>query len=299
MDGTLFRYWFVPTRWRRWSDSKRFWFTATLLLVIGSITMIPVVLLPFRIGEGIFGYSAELLGMVFFLIVNIASALAGATLITRERELQTMEALTLTPMGLPAIVRSKWLARTLFVMSTIALFVPFWLLLAGAVLSLNESASHAYYTANGQMPSGWVAARLGIYLGWLATRIVGHALPFVSLGVLVSACCRKTRTAIALTAGIVVLILPTVLYFLMLGFSVFDDQRNLITAIGLWPILPNTFDTYTATGLLSQRWQNDLTADFLWIVVLPAILLECTLYLCRRPERRPFLKKAKPISHGV
>jgi len=299
MDATLFRYWFFPKRWRRWSVGKRFGFIAVMLLVIGGVSLLPLSLLPTRAGQGIGGYLEELLGMLFFFIVNVSCALAGSTLITRERELQTWEALAQTPIGIPAIVRGKWLARTLFASGSVGLFVPFWLIFTAVVLFLNEGEERVYYTASGQMPTSWVAMRFGIFLLWLAIRILGHAAPFVSIGLLVSACCRKTRTAIALTAGIVVLILPMALYLLMLTFSVFDDQRPLGIALGLWPILPNSFEGFTADSLVSTHWQADLVADTFWIVLLPLLLLFCATRVCRRLERAPSKWKVKSMSHGV
>lgn len=299
MDGTLFRYWFFPKRWKRWSDGKRFSFIAMLILIAGGCSLLPLLLLPTRVGQGIFGYVAELLGMVFFLIVNISSALSGATLITRERELNTWEALQLSPIGMVAIVRGKWLARTLFAMGSVGLFVPFWLLFAAVVLSMNDGPERAYYTGEGNLPGGWIALRLGIFLGWLAIRILVHVVPFVSLGMLVSACTRKTRTAIALTAGLTVLVLPILLYFFLLSFSVFDANRNFAQAFALWPILPNSFEGYTAGAMISEHWRIDLLADLFWIAALPAVLLFLTLRACRRSERAPSKWKVTQMPHGV
>lgn len=313
MDATLFRYWFFPKRWRLWTDSKRFAFLEVLAIVTALLSFLPLLLLPAQIGKGIFGYLEEWLGILFFLIVNVACALAGATLITRERELGAWEALTLTPIGASAIVCGKWLARTLFTTGAIGLFVPFWLVFTAVVLYQNDGEERAYYTASDQMPQWWTAARLGIFLVWLAIRIVGHAVPFVSIGLLVSACCRKTRTAIAVTAGIVVLALPMTLYFLMSALEVLNltvksqgaDVYNqfpvgfALSACGLWPILPNDFESFTAHSLISTHWASDLTADILWIVVLPAILLYCAARICSRTERLPLKRKVKTISHGV
>jgi ABC-type Na+ efflux pump permease subunit len=299
MDTTLFRYWFFPKRWRRWSDGQRFSFVALTLCLIGGLSFLPLILLPTHVGEGFVGYGEEVLGMLFFFIVNVSSALAGSTLITRERDLRTWEALAQTPIGIPAIVRGKWLARTLFAVGSVGLFVPFWLVFTAVILSMNDGETRAYYTASGEMPHAWVAARLGIFLLWLAMRVLGHAIPFVSIGLLVSACCSKTRTAIALTAGIVVLILPTALYFLMIGFNLFHDSRSFSTAFGLWPILPNSFEAYTAGSLVSSHWANDLFADIFWIVLLPILLVFCASRISRRLERPPSKWKVKSMPHGV
>lgn len=299
MDTTLFRYWFWPPRWRRWSDGRRFAFLGLLLALVGGFSFLPLLLLPARMGEGLNGYLELLLGVLFFLIVNVACALAGATLITRERELGAWEALVLTPVGMPAIVRGKWLARTVLAMGGIGVFVPFWLLFTGVVLFLNDGEERAYYTGDGKLPFVWTAARLGFFLGWLAVRILGHAVPFVSIGLLVSALCRKTRAAIGLTATTVVLILPVALYLLFWGLSRIDQELDFVSSAILWPILPNDFNSFTAHSLVSTHWAFDLTADILWIVVLPAALLLLTLRLCRRPERLSIRRKGKPGSHGV
>ncbi|MCW3099208.1 MAG: hypothetical protein JWL77_4826 [Chthonomonadaceae bacterium] len=299
MDTTLFRYWFFPKRWRRWSDRQRFGFLALMLAVIGGFSFLPLTLLPTHVGEGMFGYVEELLGMLFFFGVNVGSALAGATLIARERDLRTWEALAQTPIGISAIVRVKWLARTLFAVGSVGLFVPFWLVFTAVILSMNEGETRVYYTASGEMAPWWTAARFGIFLLWLAIRIVGHVVPFVSIGLLVSACCSKTRTAIAVTAGIVVLLLPMALYFLMIGFSVFNDDRSFSSAFGLWPILPNSFDAYTAGSLVSSHWANDLGADIFWIVALPIILLVFASRICLRTDRAPTKRKVKLMPHGV
>jgi len=298
MDGTLFRYWFFPKRWRLWSDSKRFGFLVGLLVLIGSFSLLPLLLLPARIGEGFFGFVELLLGMLFFLVVNVASALAGATLITRERELGAWEALVITPIGMNAILRGKWLARTLFTMGSIGLFVPFWLLFTGVVLYMNDGEDRAYYTNEGHLPHWWTAVRLGIFLVWLAFRIVGHAVPFVSLGMAVSACYRKTRSAVSLTLTIVLVLLPLALWLLFCCCGPGEDAR-LLSSLCLWPLFPNEYNSFTADSFVSQFWTIDLVADICWIVVLPILLLSVTPGLCRRLERGPTQRKVKPMSHGV
>ncbi len=310
MDATLFRYWFVPKRWRLWSDGKRFGFMAFLFLVVGGLSFLPLLLLPARIGEGFDGYWAQLLGLLFFLVVNVACALAGAPLITREYELGSWESLVLTAVGMPRIVRFKWLARTLFAMGSIGIFVPFWLLLTSVVLYLNDGEDRAYYTKGGHLPHTWSALRLGIFLLWLAIRIPCHAIPFVTLGAFISACCRKTRRAIGITLTSVVLLQVALilLYLASMGGNVFvtstakgsEAFHNFFLRIGLlWPFLPNSYDDYSAHSLLSKNWQNDLTGDVVWILVVPAALLFFTLRLCRRTERTLSHRKVKQIPHGV
>ncbi len=164
MDGTLFRYWFFPAWWRRWSDGKKFSLSVVVLALFGGISLSPLLLLPTRIGRGYGGYLELVFGAIFLLAVNIGCTLAGATLITREKDRGAWEALQITPVGVGTVVRGKWLARTLLCAGWIGLFVPFWLLCTGIVLYLNDEERNAYYTATGTKPVWWTAARLGIYL---------------------------------------------------------------------------------------------------------------------------------------
>lgn len=275
MDLTLFRYWIFPLRWRRWPRLVRWGLTLALIglsLYLGSIPLL--VWLPDHAWAGFDGYFVLFEGMVFLALVDIGAALAGATILAAERERGTWEPLTLTPLGIAAIVRTKLMARALLCAGVVALTLPFWLAQAYEVLAVNDGEERAYFSGDGHLSSAWVAARIGLYLAWLALRIVGRVLPFLTWGLALSARCARTRTALMLTAGSL-FGLCIALWFAVGPSLAFLfpklPSRDLMLIAG-WPLFPNDFMYYARTGLVSTKWRADLIADGIWLVILPYLL---------------------------
>jgi hypothetical protein len=289
MNDALYRYWILPSRWRRWPRWKR-WCTGSLLAV--SIFWLSSV--PFRVWrpesawQGRSGYEVLQDGMLFFMLVNLASALVGAAAIAGERERGTWEALLLTRLGVTAIVRAKLLSRAALMSGLVALTLPFWLMWTYQVLEVNNRSSLAFYADAAAFAPAKTALRIGLFLSWLSVRLVGRVLTFATLGLAISARSRQTRRALALTGFLITLLCVTLWVengLLCVVFGYPSLPLSLAGRVIGWPMLPNDFEYFTQSGIVSTLWREDLLADALWLVLLPSVFFRLAVRWGRRPDR--------------
>lgn len=287
MYYVLYRYWIMPSCWRRWPSPARWMVVMACIgiaLWLGSIPLLRW--LPERRDEGIRGFDTELSGMLFLALVDIGSAIAGATVLAGERERGTWELLLLTRLGIARIVRAKIAARAILAMGVVALMLPFWLAWAYETLAVNASWDKPFYTDHGRLPTSFTALRMGIFLLWLAVRILGRVVSFVTLGAAISARCKRVRTALIVTTG-TIFVACVLIWFVLVEFGAVDllfpalPKQTVYTIVG-WPLLPNDWEHFTPTNLISTRWRVDLLNDILWIGALPWSLYGLAVYWSKR-----------------
>ena len=295
MNYPLYRYWIPPSRWRQWSVARRLTVIIVALAASFSLACIPLcVWLPQHAWSGWSGYFVPQFGMIFLAIVDVGAAVAGATVIASERERGTWEPLLLTSLGVSRLVRVKFAARLVLCMLVVGLALPFWLGWAYEVLVDNDRDVNAYYTANGTLPHFHVALRLSLFLMWLAIRIVGRTVPFTAFGLAVSARCKRVRTAILIAISSLIGVCVVLWHCLPNGAWGSHLYMNPIGAVAasllVWPISPNSYDGYSATGLLPGEWRMDLYADLLWLLAIPAFWLWMAIRWSRTPN--PYTRTA-------
>ena len=296
MGHSLYYYWAVPARWRRWPSLVR---TALMTSVLGlslGLTGLPLfVWRPQGIWAGLDGLWVLWAFMLFLVLVNLAAALAGATTIALERERRTWDALVVTTTGVGAILRRKLLLRVALCAVILSLTIPFWLGTVFVVLEVNGFGPFAlanteiYPTA---LEALWKAYRIRTFLAWLVLRLVGHALPFVAVGLAVSSRCGRLRTALAwagaITFGLCALAWPAWPPFTLGDSAFWNHLPRWLFRLIAWPVWPNDFSYYdnltesVTTGLYSPVWKTDLAADVLWIGVLPLVLYCLAVRWARR-----------------
>ena len=273
----LYRYWMVPSFWRRWPALARM-ATLTLCIAVSLLLAgIPLfVWLPNKSWQGWDGYSALLFYMGFLILLSFFLTLAGSLTIAPEHERQTWESLYLTPLGVPAVVRAKLLCRLIRCGSAILLTLPFWVAWGYEVLTINKVGPVESH-------SSLSPVRLSIFLSWLSLRTVGHMLPCVAVGMLISAYSRKARTAMSLACSAVVAY-GSLAWGLssMPGLYLSSRQVEVCTKLIWWPTLPVEWQNYDAGSLVSTSWNSDVMADVVWMALIPALCYWLTVRRCRR-----------------
>lgn len=277
MDS-IYRYWLVPSSLRRRSRPVRLCVVLGCALLSVWLMTIPLeVWLPRKTWEGWDGFTAELLYMAFLLVLSVFLLCAGALTIAPERDRQTWESLIVAPFGVPSIVRAKLFARILRCAGFLLILVPFFVAWAYEVLTINGVGP-----ADPKSPLR--DTRLTIYLCWLGARLIGHILPFVSIGVLISSFCRRSRTALSLAItsmiGYVALIWglsspPLANYFTGISAEVAGQ-------ICLWPWSPPYYYNYETGWLISNQWTFDAAGDAVWLIIIPIACYFISVRRCKR-----------------
>ena len=119
--------------------------------------------------------------------------------------------------------------------------------------------------------------RTALVVIWMPLQTLAHLLPFVTLGLVVSAGCRKVNHA--LMASSAILMAYAVLFWqLCTTFRVSDmvnkSNPGLWFVLLRWPALPFLSGDYsTGRSILPDGWQNNLAADLIWSLLVPALLL--------------------------
>lgn len=277
MIDPMYRYWLYPSCWRRWPAVVRMGIAATACGISIWLATIPLLVwLPHRAWESWDGLGAELIYMAFLILLSLLLILAGSLAIAPERDRQTWESLVVTPLGVPRIVRAKLCCRLLRCSAFIALLLPFWIAWAFEVLSLNSAGP-------AETSSGLAAARMTIYLIWMGLRTVGHVLPCVSLGLLISSFCRRGRTALTIACAAVAgygLLLWGLSAVWPTGLS--DPANEICTRLFMWPFLPVEWDFYEPGSFVSSHWVADAISDAAWLIVLPLLCYALAVWRCKR-----------------
>src|SRR5438105_4284615 len=108
MVSPILRYWLYPACWRRWPVAARWGIAVSGCAISVWLATIPLrIWLPQKAWQGFDGYGAEMLYMLFLLLLSAALSCAGALIIAPERERQTWDSLFLSPVGIPAMIRAK------------------------------------------------------------------------------------------------------------------------------------------------------------------------------------------------
>jgi ABC-type Na+ efflux pump permease subunit len=215
--------------------------------------------------------------MAFLLVLSVFLTCAGALTIAPERERRTWESLVASPYGVAAIVRAKLVARVLRCAVLALILTPFFIAWAFEVLCINE-------TGPGDPGSRYYHARMSIYLAWLGLRLIGHVLPFVSLGVLISSSCRRARTA--LVAAIVVVMGYVALIWGMSSVPLPESVQHALSGIAgyviIWPFTPADWQSFEPNSLVSHYWWRDAIGDVVWMMVIPLIAYALSVRRCKR-----------------
>ncbi len=300
MDIVLYRYWILPSRWRRWPIRVRLLLALGLVAVSLSLGLIPLCIwLPHQDWQGFDGFGAFFCGIGFLSMVDLFAGLAGATLLAGERDRGTWESLQLTPLGTRCLVRIKLICRCLLCGMIAALTLPFWLGWAYEVLAVNNTGP---FDRSPELAFR-VAVRMTIFLIWLAVRITGRVIPFVALGMATSARSRSQRNALAITA-IVVIAIQVGAYFAAgpLGSLLHLWSPHLpldpLNAVLWWPLIPNDFSYYSMTGLLSSQWRADMVGDVVWLGALPYLFYRLAVRWSRRPTKSRDMAAIERGAHG-
>jgi hypothetical protein len=216
--------------------------------------------------------------MAFLILLSLFLTLAGSLTVAPERERQTWENLVVSPLGIPAVIRAKLACRVIRSTGIILLMLPFWIAWAYEVLTVNSAGP-----VDGRFAI--VSIRLPIFLAWLGFRTLGHALPCVALGMLISSLCRRGRTALAISSTMVVAYGAITWMALNFPGSALSPWKTEIgSKLLLWPILPVDWANYKGAEILSSHWTSDAISDVAWLIVLPAICYVLTVWRCRRPD---------------
>ena len=266
----------APSFWRRWPGLARLGIVLACCLISLWIATIPLfVWLPRKAWQGWDGYGAELIYMVFLVLLSLFLTLAGSLTIAPERERQTWESLYITPIGVSALVRAKLVCRLVRCAVPILLMLPFWIAWGFEVLTINGAGPAG-------KPDALTSLRLTIFLGWLSLRTLGHILPCVTLGMLISALCRKARAALGIACVAVVGYGSAIWALSNIPFPGFAPQTEKGSKLLLWPILPVDWSHYESGGIVSSYWASDVIADTAWIIVLPIVCYWLTVWRCRK-----------------
>ena len=279
----LIRYWLFPGQLRRLPILGKAALALGFVLATAGVTLLILRQKPVSIGTGPLMIPAAVLFIGLPSILCIAGTFAGAGLVAGERQKQTWETILLTPLPVREVVALKLISR-----------IALCLLVAAPAVAWLDAVLYQVVRANGfsfsgaDVPAGIYRLRVAIYLAWTPLHVLAHLVPFVVLGMSVSA--RSRRVNEALLASSTILIAYAVLFWqvyttLRVRHVLDSPSPGLPLELFRWPVLPFLSGEFSsAHSVLSLGWQNNLAADLIWTLVIPALLLIPTIAWSRLPQ---------------
>jgi len=286
----LIRYWLFPGRLRRLPLAGAIALVLAIVLVTSGLTVAIVRQRQYAVTTGPLMIPGIVLLIGLPSILCIFGTFAGATLIAGERQKQTWETLLLSTLSVPKVVLLKLATRLVFCLLA-AVPVTTWL----TALMYKVVQDNGFFSVTVAPPPAIRATRIAIFLSWTFLHVIAHLVPFVALGMAVSA--RSKRVNEALLASSVILIVYVVLFWQMFTTLHVKDLLEsshpaLTLEIFRWPVLPYLSGEYpTARNILPEGWRNTLAADLIWTLAVPALLLVPAIAWSRLDRRQTAASK--------
>ena len=281
----LLRYWLIPGRLRRlpiWGQIALAVFVVCLTIVVS----IAIFRIKGSVQTGPLNYAGAILLLGLPVTLSVLGTFAGAMLIAGERQKQTWEPLLLGAVSVGKLVSVKLAARLIFCLLMV-LPATIWF----------ECLMYRLIQENGfswdQYPPTPTTFRIRtcLFLVWTFLQILGHLLPFMTLGAAVSARCRKVKDALLVSSGL--LTAYGVLFWQMAISTRFQAIVNSShPGLGLeafrWPVVPYLSGEYSdSRDILAIGWRTTLAADLIWTLAVPAVFLTLAIAWSRLSRPSP------------
>ena len=281
----LLRYWLFPGRLRRLHIAVRIALALGIVLLTATLAVVTLRQKPATFSNSPLMIAAVLLFVAMPSLLVILGTFAGATLIAGERQRQTWEALLLTTTTVRRVVALKFVACLIF---CVLLSAPctVWL----TVLLYKAIRSQGFFSLSGGRTPHIVAMRTGVFLTWNYLHVTAHIIPAVAFGTAVSARSRRVNDALLVsTAALAAYVIGIwQLYSTLHVTSILNSSDpGLALELIRWPVLPYLSGEYgSSDAIMPQGWPNNIAADLIWILLIPALLQIPTLYWSRLHQRR-------------